>query len=165
MHRPAPAFPPGDPAGWIVLFSSWFYSGYAPVASGTFGTLAAIPLVLLLALLGPTAYALIAVFLIPVACYLAEEAEKIHGEKDPGEIVIDEVAGFLVACIGFQFYPLWKVLLVSFVLFRLFDVLKLFPGNYFDKVFGGGAGVVLDDIVAGVYAAAGMHLILGMGWL
>ena len=123
--------------------------GYIPVAPGTFGTLAAIPLVLIFSWVPPSWQLLGIVSFILAAIWIAQEAEKVFGQKDPGAIVIDEMAGFLVGLCGM---PMGGLTLFSgFCLFRFFDIVKPFPIRYFERQFPGGAGVVLDDIFAGLY--------------
>ena len=173
----------------VFLLGTWFGSGLLPKAPGTWGTLAAIPFVLLLHwLLPPVAYAIACVALtiisIPIASRVAqlyrnipeiarlnphktrvfndENLQKhIKGEedqkKDPGMIVIDEVAGYAVAML---FLPTSLVAIsMTFILFRVFDILKLQPGKIMENL-GGGTGIVLDDIVAGIYACLLTHLAL-----
>jgi phosphatidylglycerophosphatase A len=148
------------------ILASFFFVGYIPVAPGTFGSAAAIPLSIALAWLAEHHWlAAVAVFaLITVAaCPIAGRAETAFGQKDSGRIVIDEVAGYLAATL---LLPLsFPVLLAAFVLFRLFDVLKPFPAGWVDRELGGGAGVVLDDVVAGFYTQGVLRVLLALGWL
>ena len=96
--------------------------------------------------------------------WAADRAEAILGGKDPGVIVIDEVAGMTLAVLGLVLIdvPLtWARLAAAFVLFRLFDVLKPPPAHRFQEL-PGGRGVMLDDLVAGVYAFLALALIRGL---
>ncbi|GAB6146193.1 phosphatidylglycerophosphatase A family protein [Desulfocicer niacini] len=123
--------------------------GYAPVAPGTWGTLVGIPLVLLCNLVPPSWQTFAVVLFIMGAIWVAQEAEKIFDRKDPGAIVIDEMAGYLVALCG---VPVgFSSLSAGFLVFRFFDIVKPFPIRYFERQFSGGAGIVLDDIFAGLY--------------
>lgn len=134
-----------------LFFASWGYTGYAPVASGTVGTLAAIPFFWLFAHIpGVVLPVICCAAAIALACWLAGEAEKTLGEHDSGIIVIDEVVGYLTATLLLP--PSWTVTIFAFFLFRLFDIVKPPPAAYFDSEVKGGAGVVLDDVVAGIYA-------------
>jgi phosphatidylglycerophosphatase A len=137
----------------VVLFlATGAYTGYAPVASGTVGSLVAVPLALLfypVSLLYPLVSALFIALVIAGACWVAGEAEKLFGEKDSGKIVIDEIVGFLAAT--FLLEPSIGGFLAAFFLFRLFDILKPFPARYLERHLKGGPGVVLDDIVVGIY--------------
>lgn len=125
--------------------------GKIPIAPGTFGTLAGIPFALLLTLMAPKFAALYIVTLILAAVYLADEAETYLNAKDPGCIVIDEVAGYVVTL---SVVPIEiSTMIAGFFIFRFFDILKPFPARYFEKRFAGGAAVVLDDVMAGVLSA------------
>lgn len=130
--------------------------GYVPTAPGTWGTLVGIPLVLIFNFFSPSWQIFGVVLFIMGSIWIAQEAEVVFGEKDPGAIVIDEIAGYLVALCGVPvtFYSL----AAGFLLFRFFDIVKPFPIRYFEKTFSGGAGVVLDDIFAGLYAGLVLRL-------
>ncbi len=135
----------------ILFVATGFGLGRIPFAPGTFGTLGAIPLVWSMAGMGPGGVGFFLVSLILVSVYVADQAEKIMGEKDPGSIVIDEIAGF---CVTLSLVPVgWISIILGFLVFRCFDVFKPGPVRYFEKHFSGGAGIVLDDIMAGVLAA------------
>ncbi|MFH1076052.1 MAG: phosphatidylglycerophosphatase A [Pseudomonadota bacterium] len=142
----------------ILIVASWFYLGYAPVASGTFGTLGALPLAWLISGRSiATSVTLVFAFIL-LAITIANEAESILGSKDPGVIVIDEVAGLLVTFLGIP----WSIThaLAGFMLFRLFDILKPFPIRIIEDRIKGGGGVVLDDVTAGIYANAALRLLM-----
>jgi phosphatidylglycerophosphatase A len=134
----------------VIALASGFGTGYAPVASGTFGTLVGIPLAWALAPLGALTWCVAAVAITLFACWIAGQAESVFGEKDSGKIVIDEVAGYVVAMAFLPATP--GHLLAAFFLFRLFDVLKPPPARQFERNLPGGYGVVMDDIAAGVWA-------------
>jgi phosphatidylglycerophosphatase A len=149
---------PGDrgPAPKIALtWATFFGSGYVPVAPGTAGTLAAVPLWWALTHLSPWLYVLATIAVTLTGMAAAERAGRYYGVADSGHIVIDEVAGYLVTML---FLPRAALAAIAgFVLFRLFDVLKPFPARFFDRDprWKNGAGVVLDDLFAGVWACAG----------
>ena len=134
-------------------FVTALFAGCIPAAPGTFGTLVAFAACC--ALLPLPAYAgiaaviaLFAVILYP-AIRFSTEAELHFGKKDPQQVVIDEVLGYLLTI---MFHPVsFPLLAAAFVLFRFFDILKPFPINHAQKLKGG-MGVVVDDLVAGVYA-------------
>lgn len=133
-----------------VLLGTFFYLGKSPVAPGTFGTFGGVVLLLLLdSFLGDFSILLFTLFLTVLAFRVSDNMIKMLGKSDPGEIVIDEVCGFLVTML---FIPLgvWNVIL-GFLLFRLFDILKPYPVRKFEYLYGG-YGVVMDDVAAGVYA-------------
>ncbi|MFN7954014.1 MAG: phosphatidylglycerophosphatase A [bacterium] len=152
------------PRWLIVALASGFGTGYAPVASGTFGTLVGIPLAIALAPAGPWAWTLAAVLVTLGACWVAGRAEGVFGEKDSGKIVIDEIAGYLVSM---AFLPATAGhLALAFFLFRLFDVLKPPPARQWERTLPGGFGVVMDDIAAGVWANVAHRLVWVAGaWL
>jgi phosphatidylglycerophosphatase A len=137
---------------FILFLATGAYSGYAPVASGTIGSLVALPLIFLSTQLLHVSSALQVVILVLAivgACWVAGAAEQYLGEHDSGKIVVDEMVGFLTATALLDLTLLR--LLVAFFLFRLFDILKPPPARYFDQHVPGGVGVVLDDVCAGIY--------------
>lgn len=134
-----------------------FGSGLAPKAPGTFGTLAAIPLFILLAPLQPSLYLGLLVVMSIVGIYLCGKTAKDAGVHDHGAIVWDEIVGFLITMI---MVPVtWQSIAVGFILFRVFDIFKPWPISWLDKHCHGGFGIMVDDIVAGLAALACMHLI------
>jgi phosphatidylglycerophosphatase A len=146
-----------------MALATGFYTGYLPKAPGTWGTLVALPLHFLLIQLSPAGYALSLVIFIILAILIAGSAEKIVDRKDPGIIVIDEIAGMLVAMIGAPNNP-W-IWLLAFLLFRFFDILKPFPISWVDRRVQGGVGIVLDDLLAGLYTLIIIQALgLLLGW-
>lgn len=135
---------------FIRLLATWGGSGYSPVASGTAGTLAAIPIYLWLARLPLPLYLLTLTAFFFLACWVSGKAEIIFREKDSGKIVIDEVVGYLVTMIAIPCD--WRYIVAGFFLFRFFDIVKPPPASWFDRKLKNGYGVVLDDVAAGVYA-------------
>jgi phosphatidylglycerophosphatase A len=133
----------------VVFLATGFGFGCIPVIPGTFGTLPGLPLCYLLAQMPVAVAALSVVLLIAAAIWIAGEAEKTFGQKDPGKIVIDEIAGLAVALLGLPF-DLFHVL-TGFVVFRLIDAWKPFPLRSMEKRLSGGVGVVMDDVGAGIY--------------
>jgi phosphatidylglycerophosphatase A len=134
--------------------------GYAPVAPGTCGSLVALPLLPALASLRERAllaYLVTFAAVIAGAIWSAGRAEPIFGH-DSGRIVVDEVAGMVVA--GLFLPGTWLAAVVGFVAFRVFDILKPPPASTIDRGFPGGVGVVGDDLVAGVYAGIVARIIL-----
>lgn len=140
-----------------MFIATGFFSGKIPFAPGTFGTLAAIPFALVFLIIPASFYGVYIVGLILAAIYFADKAEKIIGKKDPGCIVIDEIAGFVVALsiVPVNIYTL----AAGFFIFRFFDIIKSAPVRYFENNFSGGAGIVLDDIMAGILTAAVLKII------
>lgn len=140
----------------IHLLSLGFGSGLAPLAPGTFGTLFAIPPFLLLAQL-PLVWYLLAVFLAFVAgIYLCGYTCAALGVHDHSGIVWDEFVGFWITMIAVP--PDWQWILAGFVLFRLFDIVKPWPVKVADAKMKSGFGIMFDDLLAALYALAGLQL-------
>lgn len=137
------------PGRWIMWAATAFGAGYSPAAPGTVGTLAAVVLYLGLCRLGAVIYLLIWIALFIAACRIAHLVQTARGEDDPQIVVIDEVAGFLIAM--FLLPPTPAYLAAAFFLFRLLDVIKPFPADYFDQEVKNGFGIVMDDVAAGIY--------------
>ena len=135
------------------------FVGYAPTAPGTWGTLVAFPIHLLISQLSPIGYIISLVVIFFLSVFSSGSAEKIIDKKDPGVIVVDEIMGMLIALIGAPNIPL--IWFAAFLLFRLFDIIKPFPVNWPDKHLNGGWGIVLDDIIAGLYTL----LVLQVGYM
>ena len=138
-------------------------AGYLPWAPGTAGTLVAIPLSLALNRIAETSLYLALLTLaafIAVATWLCNKGEEIFQAKDCSKIVIDEFAGFLLA--NFASPAEFKPTILAFLLFRFFDIIKPFPAARAEKL-SGGLGVILDDLVAGLYSFAIVQLVLFWG--
>lgn len=136
------------------MLASVFGAGYAPVASGTVGSFVTVVAVWLLPLT-PLRIAVALVVVILVGIWAGSRVERVLGKKDPGVIVIDEVAGMLLSVILLP--RTLPVLITAFLLFRLFDIWKPFPARE-SQALTGGMGVMVDDLIAGVYA---LVLVLG----
>lgn len=143
------------------VLATWFGAGLSPVAPGTVGTLATVPVYLVIVFLGlpPTITPALAVVLAAVGIVVAGRFERETGRHDPREIVIDEAAGYLVAC---SFGPAdWRTAVLAFVLFRLVDACKPAVVQRFERL-PGGWGVMADDLGAGVVAGAIVWLSWGL---
>ncbi|MBW1891852.1 MAG: phosphatidylglycerophosphatase A [Deltaproteobacteria bacterium] len=142
----------------VLFFSTGFFTGYLPFAPGTFGTLPALPLCYLLSTRTPGVSAVFILVFIALAVLLAHSSEKMLGKKDPGSIVIDEMAGMMVtlAWLPFNFFTA----VAGFVVFRLLDIFKPFPIRYLERKIAGGAGIVIDDVVAGIIANITLRIII-----
>ena len=127
-----------------------FGAGYLPKAPGTWGSLVALPLHFFLRQLAPNHYALALTGIFFLAVITAGQAEKILDRKDPGVVVIDEVIGMLITLIGAPNNPL--IWLLGFALFRFFDIFKPYPIRIIDQRVNDGMGIVLDDVLAGIYS-------------
>ena len=142
----------------IHFLSLGFGSGLAPRAPGTFGTLIAVPVYLLLAGLDPLVYLIISLFLLYIGIHLCQVTADRLGVHDHPAIVWDEIVGYLLTMVAVPFDWLWIV--AGFVLFRLFDIWKPWPIGYFDRRVSGGVGIMLDDLLAAVYASIILLLLL-----
>jgi len=136
----------------------WFGAGLLPKAPGTFGALAAVPLAVIMRYFSVLSVAGFLIVFIPLAIWASDRCEKLLGREDPKEVVIDEVAGFFLAI--FLLPPSWLNLCLGFVLFRFFDIVKPFPIGWLDQKIKGGTGIVLDDLVAGIYANCCIRIFL-----
>ena len=148
-----------------VFVASFGYVGFFPFAPGTAGSLAALALFAFIRWVGVPMVelgAIVAVFAIGV--WSASGTEAALGRKDPGIVVIDEVLGMLITL--FAIRPGWRMAIVGFVLFRLFDVIKPYPSNRLERL-PGGLGIMADDAMAAVYANIGLRVIMLLvpgGW-
>lgn len=145
-----------------LTWATFFGAGFFPVAPGTAGTAAAIPLWYALSYLPVWAYVLITIAITWTGILAADRTGKYYGVADSKHIVIDEVAGYLVTMLFLPRTLPWWVPAVGFVLFRICDMWKPWPARIFDREarWKNGAGVVLDDIFAGVWALLGTHAIV-----
>jgi len=141
----------------VHLLAFGFGSGVAPKAPGTWGTLVAVPLFLLLQDLPLLAYLVVTVIVTLVGVWLCDVTAKELGVHDHPGIVWDEIAGYLITMIAAP--AGWPWLVAGFVLFRLFDILKPWPIHAIDRGVDGGLGIMLDDVLAGVMAFACLQLL------
>jgi len=139
-----------------------FGSGLSPKAPGTAGTLVAIPLWLLLYQLPMAIYWLVIAIAIVAGIYICGNAAKKMGVHDHSGIVWDEFVGFWIT-MGFL-SPELTTVIVGFLLFRFFDIVKPWPIGWLDKKMQGGLGIMVDDIVAGIFSAIIAGLIGFLGY-
>lgn len=142
----------------IVFLATGAYTGFFPFMPGTAGSVVGVLLFIIIASLSTSVYLLTILAFIALSVWVSERAEKIFGRADASQIVIDEVAGYFVT-MAFLPYD-WRYIVSGFVLFRIFDIAKPYPVNRINDNVHGGVGVVLDDIVAGVYANLLLQVIL-----
>ncbi len=140
-----------------LLLATWGGMGRSPVAPGTVGTLGAVPLWFLLHPLPLWSYLAATILLLLAGGIAASKAEEALGSRDHPAIVVDEVVGFLVTMAAVDPSP-WTVLL-GFALFRSMDILKPPPIRWLERRLRGGAGVMADDVLAGLYARALLGLL------
>ena len=158
-----------DPRGplWATLVATFFGAGRLHPGPGTWGSASAVLLWAALAhVINPTyrtpVVIALAILVTLVGIPAATQVARASGTKDPQFVVIDEVAGQLIALIA---APLtWKTFLAGFILFRAFDILKPPPVRQLERL-PEGTGIVLDDVAAGIFAFIGMHLLLHFGLL
>lgn len=145
-----------------VLFLAFgFGSGLAKKAPGTCGTVAAIPVYYLFAQTNSLIYGILTIIATVAGIWICDVAAKKLDEHDFGGIVWDEVAGYLITM---WFVPFsWQAMLAGFILFRIFDILKPWPIKWIDKQVHGGLGIMLDDVLAAVFA--GLLLLLATRYL
>lgn len=150
--------PPVPKAVWrnpLYFIAFGFGSGAMPFAPGTFGTLMAIPFYFLVHELPLPFYLLFVLLFIVASAWISDiVSKKIHYHDHPG-MCIDEFAGFFVTMIAAPSGWLW--IAIGFLLFRLFDIWKPWPIGWIDKKIHGGIGMILDDVVAGIFAMVVMQ--------
>jgi phosphatidylglycerophosphatase A len=141
-----------------LVFSIWFGAGLLPGMPGTFGTLGAVPLYFIIVGLSGRYKIISIAIIVGGAIWASWRAQCILRRGDAREIVIDEVAGFLLTTTFFPFT--WLTLAAGFCLFRFFDVLKPPPIKKIESIATAGLGIVLDDLLAGVYALVCLWLVV-----
>jgi phosphatidylglycerophosphatase A len=144
----------------VIFLATGAYAGLVPVAPGTAGSVVGLVLAWLLLGYAGTHYWIVAAAFagaFVLGCWIAQWAETILGEHDSSRIVLDEVMGMIATMF---LNPLDRMhLLIGFALFRLFDILKLFPASLIDRRVPGGVGVMLDDLASAVYANIALRLV------
>jgi phosphatidylglycerophosphatase A len=137
--------------GKIALFvATGAYVGKIPFAPGTVGSLLGLIICFFLSAVPVSVVATVITVLMLVSVWASEHAEKVMGKKDPGCVVIDEVAGMVITMIGIPFGI--ATVILGFVLFRILDIVKPPPVRFFQDDLAGGAGIVMDDVAAGIIA-------------
>jgi len=162
---PDPSAPSGSPPPRLLRSPAQFVafgfgSGLAPVAPGTVGTLAALPIYLLIQSQGLAFYTVFVVVAALFGCWICGVASRELAVHDHPGIVWDEFVGYWITLWALP--PDWLWICAGFVVFRLLDILKPWPVNALDRRAGGGWGIMIDDIVAGTMACVTLHLAL---WL
>ena len=156
------------PTDYLALAISTWGVGYLPVMPGTYGSLVAVGIFLGLTRLA-TGNALIAVVIVTIlvvtfaGIWAGSRTEEISGRKDPGTVVVDEVAGQLISLFPLTLFVHWTTaaVIISFILFRFFDIVKPYPARRFEALKGG-LGIMCDDLVAGVYGAVITSIIVAV---
>jgi len=141
--------------------------GYLPLMPGTFGSLVGIGIFLLLArVVGSFLVAAVLVAIVTftfAGIWAGSRTEELSGRKDPGKVVVDEVAGQLIALFPLTLFTRWSTVavIISFILFRFFDIVKPYPADRLQELRGGW-GIMCDDLVAGAYAGIITAIIMGV---
>lgn len=146
------------PKVFVRFFATGAYTGYFPFAPGTAGTLPGLLAAYLISGLSFHIQAIVIIGIILISIYTAGAFADELGQKDPSKIVCDEVSGVMAA--SFMVPQTLINIILVFLLFRFFDILKPYPVSFFDKKVPGGTGIVLDDVCAGVYANIAVHLVM-----
>jgi phosphatidylglycerophosphatase A len=143
----------------VKVISTVFFIGYLPLIPGTFGSIVGVGLFYLLKSASSLTYFLTIFSVIVLGLITSGQMEKLLNKKDPGCIVIDEVAGMLLA-LSFMPYD-FKIILLGFIIFRILDTLKPFPAGRM-QYLRGSLGVLADDLIAGIYTNLVLLLILNL---
>ncbi len=181
-----PAAPPRSSTDYLAISIATCGVGFLPLAPGTWGSLIGVAVylgfrALFLTILWPLAgrnqlnllhiaYALVALELLAVSVvsavgtWAATRTEQLSGKKDPGKVVIDEVAGQMLALTAMPMeFESWWTIILAFLLFRFFDIVKPYPARKLESL-PAGLGIMADDLVAGVYAAIAVALVVSLRW-
>ena len=138
------------------LLGSGFYTGYIPIASGTFGTLAALIIYLIPGFENPYVIVPAIIVFFIYGIYVGSKFEKVYG-KDPSECTIDEVVG---TWISYLLLPKTvEIIIITFFLWRALDIFKPYPARKLENL-NGGLGIMIDDVVSGFYTLIIMHLVV-----
>ena len=159
MVADAPARIPLIPLG----LATWFGAGLLPKAPGTWGSLAALPFAWLILHFGGLLWLALGIVLVFLVGWWASEVYvRGTGQADPGVIVIDEVAGQWIALLPAA-TSIWWHWVIGFALFRFFDIVKPWPVGWADRRVKGGFGVMIDDVIAGIYAGVLLYVLMFLG--
>lgn len=142
----------------VCLLGFGLGAGLSPKAPGTLGTLVAIPVYALMAQLSLLDYLMVMLVMFALGILICQHCERRLQISDHSGIVWDEIVGYLVTLTAVPFS--WSAAAAGFVLFRLFDILKPWPIRLLDRKVHGGLGIMLDDLLAGIFAALCLRLLL-----
>jgi phosphatidylglycerophosphatase A len=156
------------PTDYLALVISTCGVGYLPLMPGTYGSLVGVGIFLGLTQVvkGNVLVAVVAVSIIVITfagIWAASRTEELSGRKDPGKVVVDEVAGQLISLFPLTLFTQWTIVavIISFILFRFFDIVKPYPARRLEALKGG-LGIMCDDLVAGVYAAVVTSIVVAV---
>lgn len=141
----------------VCFLGLGFGSGLAPKAPGTFGTVAALPIYWLIKDLPLAIYLVITLLAFIAGIWICQQSADWLGKDDPSAVVWDEIVGYLITMIAAP--SGWQWIVLGFVLFRLFDIVKPWPISWADKSLHGGLGIMVDDVIAGLFAGIILQLL------
>jgi phosphatidylglycerophosphatase A len=147
----------------VLLLAFGFGSGLAKKAPGTFGTIAGIAVYYVLIQTPPWFYVMFTIIGALAGIRICELASRKLNEHDFNGIVWDEIIGYLMTLWLVPFS--WQNIIAGFLVFRLFDIAKPWPISWLDRHIGGGLGIMLDDMLAGLFSFLTMHGLLALDWL
>lgn len=149
------------PTDYLALSIATCGVGYLPLAPGTWGSLVGVGIFWLLVRLNPLVIVVAILAVTFAGIWAGSKIEQLSGRKDPGKVVVDEVAGQMIALFPLTLFARWSTgaVIVSFILFRFFDIVKPYPANRLQDL-NGGMGIMFDDLVAGVYGAVVVSIVL-----
>src|SRR5215217_5655096 len=152
------------PTDYLALAIATCGVGYLPLAPGTFGSLVGVGIFWLLVRANVANPLVIIVAILAVTfagIWAGSRVEQVSGRKDPGKVIVDEVAGQMIALFPLTLFARWSTgtVILSFILFRFFDIVKPYPARRFEALKGG-FGIMCDDLVAGVYGAVIVSMML-----
>ncbi|MFT5387433.1 MAG: phosphatidylglycerophosphatase A [Candidatus Omnitrophota bacterium] len=133
----------------IKMLTTWFYIGNSPFAPGSMASIAGAVMAIVL-MNNLFLYFVVLIAVTVVGLMISGRMEKIVNKKDPGCVVIDEISGVMISYFLLPVDGNWNVIIATFFLFRAFDMFKIWPVNKFEDI-GGGTGIMMDDVMAGVY--------------
>ena len=142
----------------VLFLATGCYVGNLPIAPGTFGSVLGLSLCYFLSKIGLLLAMFLTIAFILCAMWIAHEAEKVLQAKDPGCIVIDEIAGMILTLIGLPFNMM--TIILGFAMFRGLDIWKPYPIRFLEKKLPGGVGVVMDDVAAGILSNLILRILL-----
>lgn len=142
------------------LLAFGFGSGLSPVAPGTMGTLVAIPFAVAMKTMPPVGFWIVLLLMFFVGIEICNRVSRKLGVHDHGGIVWDEIVGY---CLSIAFVPLqWQWFLAAFVIFRFFDIYKPWPIRQLDRKVSGGLGIMIDDVLAGIFTIVVLAVVLNL---
>lgn len=143
----------------VHFFALGFGSGLSPRAPGTFGTIAAMPIYYVMSGLPLAAYIPLVFVLLIAGIFICGQSARLMQVHDHPGIVWDEIVGYLITMTATPDGWMWMI--VGFILFRFFDIVKPWPLNWIDRKVGGGLGIMLDDVIAGIVSCLLMYWAVG----